>query len=658
MNSIYDKSTLIPPLCENELPQDLHALYHIFGMDSSRTDVIMLNEFEILYTAGNAVIQFNTLTKRRKYVIGIDGGGIGCIRLHSDRKHLFVGEQGTSPAIYVYTLPDYNIVKRLQGGTERGYACMDISIDGNKLCSVGMKPDYTMAVWDWKEEKIILRAKAFGQQIYRVAFSPYEDGRIVTSGSGHIRFWTMANTFTGLKLQGDIGKFGKADLSDIHAFVELPDGKVLSGSESGHLLLWEGRYIKCRFITEEKADNFNKEAEQESNKVGSKPAHEGGIFSIRHDIERNQIISAGADGSIRWWPAHIIDTAETDHDATIDFLITPDREYFIQKDLKINNVLAPPEKSSGEDDSSTLLVVDANCSIWRSTLSDDGVTEQEMECHCGEVVGLATSPMEHIAVTAGRDGSVRFWDYVCKSKIADMRFGCACSSLKWIPKEIDHKVRSIAVGFVDGTLRLLCLNGDELVLLKTIKPHDGEITSIDFSSYGEYTATSSMDGTISILQLGADSNGSFSASNIQPLGYIQSKEGAVAGISWAEQSLLYTTKSGKLVEIDISGQTNFEVHSVPDDFMLSLNQIICKSGISCAITLPAENRAQVPFLWGTIGSTFGGTIHCGILQGDEYIKTYHSGKSKFCDFFFELKHSMNHSPLKIHYNAPSISSTT
>ena len=40
-------------------------------------------------------------------------------------------------------------------------------------------------------------------------------------------------------MQGDIGKFGKVELSDIDDFAELPDGKVLSASESGALLLWE-----------------------------------------------------------------------------------------------------------------------------------------------------------------------------------------------------------------------------------------------------------------------------------------------------------------------------------------------------------------------------------------------------------------------------------
>lgn len=54
----------------------------------------------------------------------------------------------------------------------------------------------------------------------------------------------MASTFTGLKLQGAIGKFGKVELTDIASFVELPDGKVVSTSEAGALLLWEGSFIK------------------------------------------------------------------------------------------------------------------------------------------------------------------------------------------------------------------------------------------------------------------------------------------------------------------------------------------------------------------------------------------------------------------------------
>ena len=36
----------------------------------------------------------------------------------------------------------------------------------------------------------------------------------------------MARTFTGLKLQGNIGKFGNEELSDVSGYADLPDGKV------------------------------------------------------------------------------------------------------------------------------------------------------------------------------------------------------------------------------------------------------------------------------------------------------------------------------------------------------------------------------------------------------------------------------------------------
>ena len=58
----------------------------------------------------------------------------------------------------------------------------------------------------------------------------------------------MAKTFTGLKLQGQLGKFGKTEITDIEGYVELPDGKVLSGSEWGNMLLWDGGLIKVSLI--------------------------------------------------------------------------------------------------------------------------------------------------------------------------------------------------------------------------------------------------------------------------------------------------------------------------------------------------------------------------------------------------------------------------
>jgi WD40 repeat protein len=101
------------------------------------------------------------------------------------------------------------------GGTTKEYTTIQFNLNGTRLASVGSSPDYTLTVWDWEQESILLRSKAFSQDVHKVYFSPRQEGRLITSGTGHIKFWKMAQTFTGLKLQGELGKFGKSELSDV-----------------------------------------------------------------------------------------------------------------------------------------------------------------------------------------------------------------------------------------------------------------------------------------------------------------------------------------------------------------------------------------------------------------------------------------------------------
>jgi len=111
------------------------------------------------------------------------------------------------------------------------YAHVEFSSTGKLLASLGGAPDYTLTVWNWQQQKVVLKAKAFSSEVYRVSFSPYTDDILITSGTCHIKFWKMAQTFTGLKLQGQIAKFGQLELSDTSCFFELLDGKVVSGTD-------------------------------------------------------------------------------------------------------------------------------------------------------------------------------------------------------------------------------------------------------------------------------------------------------------------------------------------------------------------------------------------------------------------------------------------
>lgn len=102
------------------------------------------------------------------------------------------------------------------------------SHDGKYLCSQAGEPDQTLIIWDWKKSKIVLKVKSHTQDVHICRFSTYIPNHIVTAGSGHIKFWKMANTFTGLKLKGQLGRFGKTEVSNVVGVLSMPDEKVKS----------------------------------------------------------------------------------------------------------------------------------------------------------------------------------------------------------------------------------------------------------------------------------------------------------------------------------------------------------------------------------------------------------------------------------------------
>ncbi|KAM5335444.1 cilia- and flagella-associated protein 44 isoform 2-T2 [Glossophaga mutica] len=212
---------------DSNIPLDLLTLIHSFGYDSKkRANLQLLDGSTSMYIAGNQLILLNLKTKQQIYLRSSSGRGIGVIGVHPDKTYFTVAEKGISPEIIIYGYPSLRPYRILRDGTDLGYAYVDFNSSGTLLASVGGNPDYTLTIWNWKEEQPILRTKAFSQDVFKVTFNPEDDEQLTTSGSGHIKFWGMAQTFTGLKLQGSLGRFGKTTTTDIEGYMELPDGKI------------------------------------------------------------------------------------------------------------------------------------------------------------------------------------------------------------------------------------------------------------------------------------------------------------------------------------------------------------------------------------------------------------------------------------------------
>ncbi|XP_077985504.1 cilia- and flagella-associated protein 44-like isoform X2 [Glandiceps talaboti] len=523
---------------ESGLPQNLLSLHHSFGYDcKKRSNLQMLDPNTVIFAAGNIVEILNLQTKEQQYLRTSSGGGIGAIAVHPERTHFAVAEKGKEPNINIFEYPSLKLYRILRGGTENAYTFVDFNPSGALLASVGSDPDFMLTVWDWAQEHIVLRSKAFSQDVFRVTFSPENEGHMTTSGSGHIRFWKMAHTFTGLKLQGQLGKFGRTEISDIEGFVELPDGKVLSGTEWGNMLLWDGGLIKVQICRKNK-----------------KTCHGGNIEQFVMD--EGELITIGADGFVRVWDFETIDTADSAEESGM-FEMEPMNELKVGNDVSLRSMV----KSVDPEAQSLWYAQDANGGIWKLDLSFSHTTkapEKLFSYHAGQITSLAVSPNTHLVASTAADNTVRMYDYMSKCPLSQMKFNAGGSALTWVPQIIDPKGSTILVGFEDGVVRVLNVYkkdaGDkrqtqdtsaQILLKQVFKPHSKKVKAMVVDSKGEILATGGEDDTIFFFHVG---------DRFDPIGFVEIS-GAVNYMTWSpgsfdKNTLLVGCENGKVIEIE------------------------------------------------------------------------------------------------------------
>ncbi|KAG7399994.1 Cilia- and flagella-associated protein 44 [Phytophthora boehmeriae] len=568
----YATSELVRPLFNWEVSRDHLVFCEMCGLDTSKRHILHVLEPRrdgehggVLLTAAGNTVQLLKMAPQvarsgpsvlhRRYFFGFGGSGIGSLAVHPSGEFFAVGEKGVKPNISIYRYPQLSVFRVLRNGTERAYASVAFSKDGDTLASVGSAPDFLLTVWNWREELTVLRCKAFGQDVFSVRFAPMDSGFLATSGVGHIRLWKMAATFTGLKLQGDIGKFGKSELSDIEAFCVLPDKKVLSGTERGVLLLWDGNFIKCEILTSRRH-----------------LPHSGAINVVDYDETEKLIVTAGKDGYVRFWSFDSIDSADIAADETVA-LVPMKRQVLIEPQLDIRAVV---KEATGR-----YLIQDGVGGVHLLQLKDSGDHQVDFDYvanDTGRAMGIACSPYEHLAATCGEDGSVRAWDYASgtclmtifpEQDIADeseqtSKNECttlsAATTIAWVPSSaavITNAVptsRQVVVGFDDGVMRVLLMDVDHRawVRINVFKPHSKCVTCVAYSHSGISFVTASADGTIFLFQIVPNVKSSKFAkypAEYVPYGF-QRVPSVVTSICWREddEALLLTLANGQVIE--------------------------------------------------------------------------------------------------------------
>ncbi|XP_037245690.1 cilia- and flagella-associated protein 44 [Falco rusticolus] len=523
---------------DSGIPINLLTLKHSFGYDCTRNvNLLMMDSQTLLYIAGNQVVLQDLKTKSQSYLRSSSGGGIGFITAHPTKQYFAVGEKGKKPNLIIYEYPSLRPYRILRGGTEEAYVFGDFNHAGTLLASVGSSPDYTLTIWDWKQEKIVSRSKAFSQDVYKVTFSAGNEEQLTTSGAGHIRFWKMALTFTGLKLQGALGRFGKTAVTDIIGYVALPDGKVISGTEWGNLLLWEGGLIKVELC-----------------RAGHKPCHSGPVSQLV--LDEGELVTVGKDGFIRVWNFEIIDAADSVDDTGL-LEVEPMNELHVGRNVSLS--FMSKVHDSGQP---VWYAQDTNGAIWKLDLTFSNVT-RDPEClytfHSGRIEAMSVSPVTHLMATTALDRSVRIYDFISNSQLSEIKFKQGGTALTWAPCVVNPEGGLIAVGFEDGVVRIIevydpkglpVLAGQtntenaEISLKQAFKPHAAAVTALAYERNGDVLATGSKDKTVFFFAVG---------DKYEPIGFI-CVPGPVQALQWSppshvKRTLLILCENGFVLQV-------------------------------------------------------------------------------------------------------------
>ena len=352
----------------NKSQTDLE-LHHIFGMNSSLSDIIALNSHgDVLFpVSSNCAIVHSSSRSQSFYQEHTSF--ISCLSIAPNRLIVATGEVKSEPSIMLWNANTYTTISCISKYHWNSILCVEFSADSKSLLSIGNEHDHFMIVWRspssrWDDWYLQARVRCGIEHIYFARFLDINNSfDIVTGGKNHIKFWNI----TGCNMHASKALFqGKGYDCEMlcgcifqHMFV--------TGTDDGHIYAWISRSLV------------------HVHAVSSDPVTS--LFSC------GEYLWVGSCGVITQW--------------TLSFQKV--QTFTFQSPNPITSLVSIARDKSAYLQS--LIVANSAGNIYKLSVAS-GRYLLFHESHCGgDIQGLSTHPLrdERIA-TCGDDGVLRIWD--------------------------------------------------------------------------------------------------------------------------------------------------------------------------------------------------------------------------------------------------------
>lgn len=453
---------------EKEGPATNMELEWVFGLSSQKirncakyvvSEIDPVNPKFVVYPTAAVGVVCDLETRSQSFYQG-HSEEITAIALHPSGRRIVTADAGAN--IQVWDAITLSTVCTIKGVVKQGYQLLEFSPALDRLCTVGMDADHTIAIYDLASGEIVQSGKGISapNNVNGMAYNK-AGTEIALVGKETIVILKGVNT-KSRALEPQSGKIGQIGKKQTFFCVAYCEDDAIVGCAGGELYRFRGG--RCIEVIQ---------------------AHgpKDPVLCIHYSAIDGCLVTGGKDGLVKTW------------DPTLKEIGQPlDLAEDLDGDGQADNGSLNTTVTSVQLMGNKILVATKGSEVFEAVMPSKPTTRlilTKITCghHEGELSGLAMHPFLDEFVTSGDDKTLRLWDLrrhegTCCKKLPDISRAVAYSNSGEV----------ICVGMGDGGIALV--TATSLKALSMWHHCDKSITDIKFSSNDRFIAIASEDCNI------------------------------------------------------------------------------------------------------------------------------------------------------------------